>query len=103
MAAFDTWLSQLPLGGQATGDSEGGSGLRVDILPGPSDCVSQLLPQQPLHPVLLPKAVAMAGGRSSGGLRSSTNPCLARVGGRRVLATSGQTVTDVYRYKRDAT
>uniref|UniRef100_A0A5K3FS18 DNA polymerase II subunit 2 n=1 Tax=Mesocestoides corti TaxID=53468 RepID=A0A5K3FS18_MESCO len=87
MAAFDAWLSELPLGQ---------GGLCVEILPGPSDCVSQLLPQQPLHPILLPKAIA----RTGGGVRSSTNPCLSQVGSRRILATSGQTVTDVYRYTK---
>ncbi len=87
MSAFDTWLSELPLGVK-------GEGLQVEVLPGPSDCVSQLLPQQPIHPVLLPKAVARGGHE---GVHSSTNPCISHVGERRIVATAGQSVTDVFR------
>lgn len=97
MALFDTWLSELPLG---PGTSESGvekNGLPVDILPGPSDCVSHLLPQQPLHAAMFPKAVARAGGVHTGGLRSSTNPCISNIGSRKVLATSGQGITDILR------
>ncbi|VDM21825.1 unnamed protein product [Hydatigera taeniaeformis] len=92
MSMFDTWLSELPLGG---GGEDGG--FSVELLPGAADCVSQLLPQQPFHPLLFPRTTSRFG-RGEGGLVSSTNPCFSEVHSRRILATSGQNVTDVHKY-----
>ena len=86
MASLDSWLSELPLGD---------GGLKVELLPGLADCVSQLLPQQPFHAILFPRTLARFG---EGALTSSTNPCFAKVLSRRILATSGQTVSDVYKF-----
>ncbi|KAM7538783.1 hypothetical protein Aperf_G00000054554 [Anoplocephala perfoliata] len=87
MSALDAWLSALPIG----------DGFSVQLLPGASDCVSQLLPQQPFHSLLFPRTVARFG-KGEEALISSTNPCFTEVYSRSILATSGQNVSDVYRY-----
>ncbi|EUB57850.1 DNA polymerase delta subunit 2 [Echinococcus granulosus] len=92
MGMFDAWLSELPLGGGG-----GGGGFSVELLPGVADCVSQLLPQQPFHPLLFPRTTSRFG-RGEGALVSSTNPCYSEVHSRRILATSGQNVIDVHKY-----
>ncbi|KAL5965064.1 DNA polymerase subunit delta-2, partial [Taenia solium] len=92
MAMLDAWLSELPLGG----GGEGG-GFSVELLPGVADCVSQFLPQQPFHPLLFPRTTSRFG-RGEGALVSSTNPCFSELHSRRILATSGQNVTDVHKY-----
>ncbi|KAL5104591.1 DNA polymerase subunit delta-2 [Taenia crassiceps] len=87
MSMLDAWLSELPLG----------DGFSVELLPGVADCVSQFLPQQPFHPLLFPRTISRFG-RGEGALVSSTNPCFSEVHSRRILATSGQNVTDVHKY-----
>jgi DNA polymerase delta subunit 2 len=64
----------------------------LDIMPGPYDPANYSLPQQPLHPCLLPVA-----GRFSSVVRA-TNPHEFEVEGIVFLGTSGQNVDDVYRY-----
>ncbi|VDK30104.1 unnamed protein product [Dibothriocephalus latus] len=101
MHLFDSWLASLPLGPGASDDPTATvalNGLSVDILPGPSDCVSHLLPQQPLHAAMFPEAVRRAGSPGTGALRSTTNPVYTNVCGRNILATSGQAITDLLRW-----
>lgn len=66
--------------------------VEVDVMPGLSDPVGALLPQQPLHPCLFPGASQRAS------LRCVTNPYLFELDGLRVLGTSGQNVTDIQRF-----
>ncbi|VDL64277.1 unnamed protein product [Hymenolepis diminuta] len=87
MSALDTWLSELPLG----------NGFTVQLLPGVSDCVSQLLPQQPFHSLLFPKTISRFG-KGEDALISASNPCITEVFSRLILSTSGQNVSDVYKY-----
>ncbi|KAL7057092.1 hypothetical protein AAHC03_018938 [Spirometra sp. Aus1] len=99
MHLFDSWLANLPLGPGASDTTPTViNGLSVDILPGPSDCVSHMLPQQPLHAAILPEAVRRAGGVGTGALRSTTNPVYTNICGRTILATSGQAIADLLRY-----
>ncbi|VDN98024.1 unnamed protein product [Rodentolepis nana] len=87
MSALDTWLSDLPLG----------DGFTVQLQPGVSDCVSQLLPQQPFHSLLFPKTVGRFG-KGEDALISTTNPCITEVFARTILTSSGQNISDVYKY-----
>lgn len=66
--------------------------VEVDVMPGLSDPVGALLPQQPLHPCLLPGASQRAS------LRCVTNPYLFELDGLRILGTSGQNITDIQRF-----
>ncbi|XP_018009664.1 DNA polymerase delta subunit 2-like [Hyalella azteca] len=61
----------------------------VDIMPGEYDPANHMLPQQPLHRCLFPKA----GCQSC--LQSVSNPYEFAAGGRVVLCSSGQTINDV--------
>ncbi|KAK4308568.1 hypothetical protein Pmani_019744 [Petrolisthes manimaculis] len=63
----------------------------VDVMPGEFDPANHVMPQQPLHRCMFPKA-----GRYST-LRSVTNPYECVVGGRTILGTSGQNVRDLAR------
>uniref|UniRef100_A0A0X3PNF3 DNA polymerase delta small subunit n=1 Tax=Schistocephalus solidus TaxID=70667 RepID=A0A0X3PNF3_SCHSO len=99
MHLFDSWLANLPLGpGAIDATATVRNGLSVDILPGPSDCGSHMLPQQPLHAAIFPEAVRRAGGAGTGALRSTTNPVYTNICGRTILATSGQAIADLLRY-----
>lgn len=66
----------------------------VSVMPGENDPANSMLPQQPLHRCLLPSS-----SRNSNMVRVS-NPCAFELGGRHVLATSGQNVDDVALYER---
>jgi DNA polymerase delta subunit 2 len=68
------------------------SALPVDLMPGPHDPSNAALPQQPLHPCLLPEAV-----RFEQALSRATNPHECVLAGARVLGTSGQNVDDLFR------
>ncbi|VDL95747.1 unnamed protein product [Schistocephalus solidus] len=99
MHLFDSWLANLPLGpGAIDATATVRNGLSVDILPGPSDCGSHMLPQQPLHAAIFPEAVRRAGGAGTGALRSTTNPVYTNICGRTILATSGQAIADLLRW-----
>lgn len=71
------------------------SGLPITLLPGPLDPSAATLPQPALPKVML-------GGKAMAGLESTTNPAWLEVGGCSVLATSGQTIDDFYKYLPDA-
>lgn len=63
----------------------------VDLMPGEHDPTNHLLPQQPLHPCVLPKA------RCYSTMHGVTNPYECEVGGRVLLGTSGQNVENIMR------
>lgn len=63
----------------------------VDLMPGELDPTNHLLPQQPLHPCVLPKA------RGCSTMQGVTNPYECEVGGRVLVGTSGQNVENVSR------
>lgn len=64
----------------------------VDLMPGTTDPCNYLLPQQPLHPCMLPQASRL----SSLSLR--TNPYACVVDGVPILGTSGQPIEDFLKY-----
>ncbi|NXN40369.1 DPOD2 polymerase, partial [Rhinoptilus africanus] len=64
----------------------------VDVMPGEFDPTNYTLPQQPLHRCMLPLASAYST------LRLVTNPYQADLDGIRVLGTSGQNVSDIFKY-----
>lgn len=76
--------------------------LPVTLLPGPSDPANVALPQQPLHPALFPQSryYASLPGElgNANGLDTVTNPWDGDIDGLRVLATSGQTLSDLSKY-----
>nr|XP_009680568.1 PREDICTED: DNA polymerase delta subunit 2 [Struthio camelus australis] len=64
----------------------------VDVMPGEFDPTNYTLPQQPLHHCMLPLASAYST------LQLVTNPYQADVDGVRFLGTSGQNVSDIFKY-----
>jgi hypothetical protein len=68
------------------------SAVPVDVMPGENDPSNVTLPQQALHPCLLPLASRYSS------LRTVTNPYDAEVAGVRLLGTSGQPQRDIARY-----
>ncbi|PIK51870.1 putative DNA polymerase delta subunit 2 [Apostichopus japonicus] len=68
------------------------SNVPVDIMPGEFDPTNGILPQQPLHKCMFPKANAYPT------LNCVTNPYEADIAGCRVIGTSGQPVTDIYQF-----
>ena len=66
------------------------STVNVDVMPGPLDATSVLMPQQPLHPCLLPKSCRLKN------LNCVTNPYDAEFDGIFFQGTSGQVVQSIY-------
>ncbi|NWX26733.1 DPOD2 polymerase, partial [Notiomystis cincta] len=64
----------------------------VDVMPGEFDPTNYTLPQQPLHHCMLPLASAYAT------LHLVTNPYQANLDGVRFLGTSGQNISDIFKY-----
>lgn len=64
----------------------------VDVMPGEFDPTNYTLPQQPLHRCMLPLASAYAT------LHLVTNPYQADIDGVRFLGTSGQNISDIFKY-----
>ena len=62
----------------------------VDVMPGPFDPTSFLVPQQPLHRLLLPKSSKVTG------VRCTTNPYHAAFDNIEVLGSSGRVVQSIY-------
>ncbi|GJP39955.1 hypothetical protein CLOM_g24269 [Closterium sp. NIES-68] len=77
--ALDTFLAELS------------AAVPVDVMPGECDPANYSLPQQPLHPCLLP----LASRRAS--VIRATNPHHFTLGGVRFLGTSGQNIHDMGR------
>jgi len=67
------------------------SSLATDIMPGPSDPATCVLPQQPLHRLMFTQAGRLPT------LQSVTNPYSLAMAGRTVIVTSGQAVADILR------
>jgi DNA polymerase delta subunit 2 len=65
--------------------------VNTDIMPGPNDPATMVLPQQPLHRVMFPQAGLFPT------LQTVTNPYSMEVAGRNFLVVSGQTITDILR------
>ncbi|KAI9742345.1 MAG: hypothetical protein M1818_003878 [Claussenomyces sp. TS43310] len=78
----------------------------ITLIPGSADPANVSLPQQPLHPAMLPHARAYAAPPHSaateqgqpGWFDAVTNPWDGEVDGWRVLGTGGQNVDDVFKY-----
>lgn len=64
----------------------------VDVMPGQYDPTNYTLPQQPLHHCMFPQAAVYST------LQLVTNPYQAIIDGVRFLGTSGQNVSDIYKY-----
>ncbi|CAB3365521.1 Hypothetical predicted protein [Cloeon dipterum] len=62
----------------------------VDIMPGEFDPCSHMLPQQPFHPCLFPKASLY------NTMHLVTNPYKCEIGNRLILGTSGQPISDMH-------
>lgn len=67
-----------------------GSCIAVDVMPGPNDATSILMPQQPLHPILLPESVKLSS------VTCVTNPYAAAFNDVIVHGSSGQNVKSMY-------
>jgi len=65
--------------------------ISTDLMPGPNDPATSVLPQQPLHKVMFPQAGLYPT------LQSVSNPYSLEIGGRNIMVTSGQTITDILR------
>eukprot|EP00092_Neocalanus_flemingeri_P012719 GFUD01013706.1.p1 GENE.GFUD01013706.1~~GFUD01013706.1.p1 ORF type:complete len:230 (+),score=87.15 GFUD01013706.1:51-692(+) len=63
----------------------------TDIMPGPNDPATLVLPQQPLHRVMFPQAGLFPT------LQTVTNPYSMQVAGRHFMVVSGQTISDILR------
>ncbi|MCJ1288905.1 hypothetical protein MMC34_000436 [Xylographa carneopallida] len=73
----------------------------VTLIPGDSDPANVSLPQQPIHPAMLPHSraySAMPGATESGWLDSTTNPWEGDVDGWRLMGNGGQPLDDVFKY-----
>ncbi|KAG9071958.1 hypothetical protein KI688_006177 [Linnemannia hyalina] len=68
------------------------SSIDVDLMPGESDPSSVTIPQQPIHPALLPST------RQYSTFHSVTNPYWGSVDHVTLLGGSGQTIDDIYKY-----
>ncbi|XP_025898660.1 glucokinase [Nothoprocta perdicaria] len=64
----------------------------VDVMPGEFDPTNYMLPQQPLHRCMLPLSSAYST------LQLVTNPYQADMDGVRFLGTSGQNISDIFKY-----
>ncbi|GAA6020218.1 hypothetical protein JCM10207_004376 [Rhodosporidiobolus poonsookiae] len=78
--ALDAFLSELA------------PSLPVDVMSGDKDPCEPTMPQQPLHPALMPNAAVY------GGFTARTNPWWCDVGGTSFFGTSGQTIDDIFKY-----
>ncbi|KAK9452407.1 DNA polymerase alpha/epsilon subunit B-domain-containing protein [Limtongia smithiae] len=67
----------------------------VDLMPGAHDPTNATVPQQPLHPLLLPRA------RGVSTFRATTNPCWWKFGDVKILGTGGQMIDDIFKYVED--
>ncbi|XP_073478293.1 DNA polymerase delta subunit 2 [Aquarana catesbeiana] len=64
----------------------------VDVMPGAYDPTNYVLPQQPLHRCMFPQASPYST------LQLVTNPYEADIDGVRFLGSSGQNITDIFKY-----
>jgi DNA polymerase delta subunit 2 len=80
MKQFDEYIQQLA------------SKIEVDIMPGEFDPSNYMMPQQPLHPAMLPKS------KVYNTFHTATNPYEFEINGVQILGTSGQPVNDIKRF-----
>uniref|UniRef100_A0A914VBG5 DNA polymerase delta subunit 2 n=1 Tax=Plectus sambesii TaxID=2011161 RepID=A0A914VBG5_9BILA len=66
--------------------------ITIDLMPGLGDPTNHMLPQQPMHKCMFPKA-----SKCAHMLNLVTNPYQAEIGGRTLLGTSGQNLSDMLR------
>jgi len=66
----------------------------VDIMPGDFDPANHNLPQQPMHRCMFPQASMYPT------MHSRTNPYISNIEGLQVLGTSGQPITDIWKFSR---
>lgn len=78
VGAFDTFVADLCRSVPA-----------VDLMPGEFDLTNFMMPQQPLHPCMLPQARVMSN------FTCATNPYEAEVEGRHILGCAGQNLKDI--------
>jgi len=73
----------------------------VTLIPGNSDPANVSLPQQPIHPAMLPHSraySAMPGATEPGWFDSTTNPWEGDIDGWRLIGNGGQPLDDVFKY-----
>ncbi|KAG8533128.1 uncharacterized protein KY384_001911 [Bacidia gigantensis] len=72
----------------------------ITLLPGDSDPANVSLPQQPIHPAMLPRSrnYAVQDGEQPGWFDSVTNPWEGDIDGLRFLGNGGQPIDDVLKY-----
>uniref|UniRef100_A0A1B0D4R2 DNA polymerase alpha/delta/epsilon subunit B domain-containing protein n=1 Tax=Phlebotomus papatasi TaxID=29031 RepID=A0A1B0D4R2_PHLPP len=102
----DNRVESLDLEQQATADDINGvkfldqfiaeisQSVHVDIMPGEFDPTSSLLPQPPIHMLLLPKSSQLKS------CQSVPNPYACEIAGRSILGMSGQNIDDILRYSQ---
>jgi DNA polymerase delta subunit 2 len=71
-----------------------GATMSVDVMPGPLDATSIIMPQQPMHPCVLPKASALTS------VRSVTNPYSADYEKITFTGTSGRVINSVTEFSK---
>lgn len=75
--------------------------LPITLIPGETDPANVSMPQQPLHPAMLPRSrnyCATPGSSEPGWFDSVTNPWEGDVDGWRMMGTGGQPIDDVFKY-----
>lgn len=73
----------------------------VTLLPGEHDPANVSLPQQPIHPAMLPRSRnygAITGSTEPGWFDSVTNPWEGDIDGWRMLGNGGQPIDDIFKY-----
>lgn len=72
----------------------------VDIMPGASDPAESIFPQQPIHSTLFKKTknYLQPTENSNALFRTLTNPAWLEFDGARLLGTSGQNISDMFKY-----
>lgn len=70
------------------------STISVVMMPGEQDPANSSLPQQPMHAAMFPSAKSFLNST----LFMATNPYACEIDGVKFLGTSGQTISDIYKY-----
>ena len=70
------------------------SSISVIMMPGEHDPANISMPQQPIHAAILPSAKPFM----ESSLFMATNPYACELNGVKLLGTSGQTISDIYKY-----
>lgn len=75
--------------------------LPITLLPGDSDPASVALPQQPIHPAMLPRSrnyVNPPMSQEAGWFDTTTNPWEGDIDGWRFMGHGGQPINDIFKY-----